>query len=131
MFKFCTKSETRQFHFTVIQWQQQNATSCCFACFSDGLFYHHNLPNSYPARSAFSRPTLCYKGRETTVSTQLLFHRACASMCSLQTADVSPRSLPLRDVSRGGTSATQRQKFHTDDAKSVRNPVRIANWSTE
>jgi len=34
---------------------------------------------------------------------------------SLQTADVSPRSLPLRDVLRGGTSVTQRQKFHTDD----------------
>ena len=50
---------------------------------------------------------------------------------SLQTADVSPRSSPLRDVSRGGTSATQRQKFHTDDAKSVQNPVRSANWSTE
>ena len=35
------------------------------------------------------------------------------------------------DVSRGGTSATQRQKFHTDDVKSVRNPVRSAYWSTE
>ena len=35
------------------------------------------------------------------------------------------------DVLRGGTSATQRQKFHTDDAKSVRNPVRSAGWSTE
>ena len=34
--------------------------------------------------------------------------------CSLRTADVSPCSSPLRDVSRGGTSATQRQKFHTD-----------------
>ena len=34
---------------------------------------------------------------------------------SLQTADVSPRSSPLGDVSQGGTSATQRQKFHTDD----------------
>ena len=31
--------------------------------------------------------------------------------------------LAARDVSRGGTSATQRQKFHTDDIKSVRNPV--------
>ena len=30
-------------------------------------------------------------------------------------ADVSSRSSPLRDISRGGTSATQRQKFHTDD----------------
>ena len=35
------------------------------------------------------------------------------------------------DVSRGGTSATQQQKFHTDDVKSVRNPVRSADWSTE
>ena len=35
------------------------------------------------------------------------------------------------DVSRGGTSATQRQKFHTDDVKSVRNPVRSADWSTQ
>ena len=50
---------------------------------------------------------------------------------SLRTADVSPRSLPLRDVSWGGTSATPRQKFHTDYAKSVRNPVRSTNWSTE
>ena len=35
------------------------------------------------------------------------------------------------DVSRGATSATQRQKFHTDNVKSVRNPVRSADWSTE
>ena len=34
---------------------------------------------------------------------------------SLRTADVSHRSTPLRDFSRGGMSATQRQKFHTDD----------------
>ena len=33
----------------------------------------------------------------------------------LRTADVSPRSSPLKDVSRGGTSATRRQKFHADD----------------
>ena len=44
---------------------------------------------------------------------------------------VSPRSSPLTDVSRGITSATQRQKFHTDDVKSVRNSVRSADWSTE
>ena len=35
------------------------------------------------------------------------------------------------DVSRGGTSATQWQKFHTDEVKSVRNPVRSADWSTQ
>ena len=34
---------------------------------------------------------------------------------SMRATDVSPRSSPLRDVSRGGTSATQRQKIHTDD----------------
>ena len=34
---------------------------------------------------------------------------------SLRTADVSPRSSPMRDGSRGGTTATQRQKFHTDE----------------
>ena len=34
---------------------------------------------------------------------------------SLRMADISPRSSPLRDVSRGGTSATQQQKFHSDD----------------
>ena len=35
------------------------------------------------------------------------------------------------DFSRGGTSATQRQKFHIDDVKSVRNPDRRADWSTK
>ena len=45
---------------------------------------------------------------------------------SLRTANVSLRSSLLRNVSRGGTSATQQQKFHTDGAKSVRNPVRSA-----
>ena len=48
----------------------------------------------------------------------------------LRTADVSPRSSPMRDVSQGGTSSTQRQEFHTDD-ETVRNPVRSANWSME
>ena len=33
----------------------------------------------------------------------------------LRTTDVSPCSSPPKDVSQGGTSATQRQKFHTDD----------------
>ena len=32
------------------------------------------------------------------------------------------------DVLWGETSATQRQKFHTDDIKSVRNLVRSADW---
>ena len=35
------------------------------------------------------------------------------------------------DVSRRGTSVIQQRKFHTDDVKSVQNPVRSADWSTE
>ena len=35
------------------------------------------------------------------------------------------------DVSHGGTSTTQRQKFHTDDVRHVRNPVRSPDWSKE
>ena len=35
------------------------------------------------------------------------------------------------DVLHRGTSATQRQKFHTNDVKSVWNPVRSADWSME
>ena len=34
-------------------------------------------------------------------------------------------------VSRGGSSATQRQELHTDEVKSVRNLVRSADWPTE
>ena len=39
--------------------------------------------------------------------------------------------LTARVVSPGGTSATQGRKFHTDDVKSVRNPVRGSDLSTE
>ena len=35
------------------------------------------------------------------------------------------------DVSHGGTPATQRQKFHTDDVEYVQNPVRSPDWSME
>ena len=38
---------------------------------------------------------------------------------------------PAEDVSRGIASSTQRQKFHTDDVKFVRNPIRSADWSTK
>ena len=47
---------------------------------------------------------------------------------SLRTADVSPRSSPLGDVSHGGTSVTQRQKSHADDVKSVRNRFTSADY---
>ena len=35
------------------------------------------------------------------------------------------------DVSLGGMSATQRQKFHTDDVRYAQNPVRSPDWLTE
>ena len=34
------------------------------------------------------------------------------------------------DVSPEGTSAPQRQKFHTDDVKSIRNLPRSSDWLT-
>ena len=39
----------------------------------------------------------------------------CHFLSSLQRADVSPHSSPLRDVSWRRKSATQRQQFHDDD----------------
>ena len=39
--------------------------------------------------------------------------------------------LAAGDFSRGGSSATQRQKFDTDELKSVWNPVGSAYWQTE
>ena len=50
-----------------------------------------------------------------SASTSFRTHFMCFRKSSLRTADVSPRSSPLRDVSQGETSTTQRQKFHTDD----------------
>ena len=38
--------------------------------------------------------------------------------------------LAAKDVLPGGTSATQRLKFHTDDVKFVRNLARSFDWST-
>ena len=70
----------------------------------------------------------------TKVASRILTRYVGVLCPSPRMADVSARLSPLRDVSRGGTSATQQtqgQKFHTDDVKSVRNPVRSANWSTE
>ena len=39
--------------------------------------------------------------------------------------------LTAGDVSWGGMSATQQQKFHTDGVESVQNPVMRADWTTE
>ena len=38
--------------------------------------------------------------------------------------------LVAKDILPGGTSATQRQKFHTNDIKAVWNLVRRSDWST-
>jgi len=51
----------------------------------------------------------------TKVASRILTQYVGVLCSSLRMAEVSPRLSLLRDVSRGGTSATQRQKFHTDD----------------
>ena len=38
--------------------------------------------------------------------------------------------LAYEDVSSRGTSEPQRQKFHTDEVKSVQNLVKSSDWST-
>ena len=55
-----------------------------------------------------------------------------SSVCILLACENSCLSsfFVTKDVLRGITSATKEQKFHSDDVKSVRNPVRSADWST-
>ena len=55
-----------------------------------------------------------------------------SNSCVILTCEHSRFSslLAAGDVSPGETSATQRQKCHTDDVKSVRNLVRRSDWST-
>ena len=66
-------------------------------------------------------------GKEMTpdwnVSTTVITSLACVNIRF-------PSLFATGDVTRGGMSATQGQKFHTDDVKSVWNPVRSADWST-
>ena len=57
-------------------------------------------------------------------------HLNCSIAQPVKT-DLSLCSLPLGDVSQGGTSATQRQKLHTDDIKSVQNLVISTDWMME
>ena len=65
-----------------------------------------------------------YKLNQAKCFAQLLYY-------SLRTADVSPRSSPLRNVSRGGTSATHFRNSILMTQNFVRNLVRSVNWSTE
>ena len=90
-----------------------------------------------------------FGGREISI-TQINLHLGHQAECKHQTSHVLNLILSIKytkrlacenirfcslfvteDVQRGGTSATQRQKFHTDDVKSVQNLVRSADWSTE
>ena len=45
--------------------------------------------------------------------------------------ELSPRSLPLGDVSQKGTSATQQQKLHTDGIKCLEFGHKHTDWMTE
>ena len=79
--------------------------------------HSYNTRNAMNYSSQFSRINV----RKFTIAYQGL---ACE--------DIRFSSLVVAgDVSRRGTSTTQCQKIHTGDVKSVRNPVRSADWSTE
>ena len=90
------------------------------------------LPSRYGFEDrhiAIENTTAYYEDRVTTMKwkqndrdTTIVVASHCSHFSSL---------LAAGEIWRGGTSATQRQKFHTDDVKSVRNPVRSADWSTE
>ena len=67
--------------------------------------------------------------RHSALVKTAMLRRLCLAVTRLPAEkDVSPRSSPLGDVSRGGTSVTQRQKFHADDVKSVRNRFASADY---
>ena len=60
--------------------------------------------------------------------------RACTGFEPLTSPIPVQRSIPIELRSQLGAGrwiATQWQKFHTDDVKSIWNPVRNADWSTE
>ena len=58
--------------------------------------------------------------------------RDCEKVCKMdRSRGEEAKTMVLScDRSIGGTSAPQRQKFHTDDVKSVRNLVGSSDWST-
>ena len=60
--------------------------------------------------------------------------QACTGFEPLTSAIPMQRSIPIELRSQLGAGrwiATQQQKFHTDDVKSIRNPFKNADWSTE
>ena len=73
-------------------------------------------------------PTTTFTGNNSKIKQK--GHVNCSITQPAKT-DLSPCSLPLGDVSQGGTSATQQQKLHTDDVKSVWNLVINTDSMTE
>ena len=63
-------------------------------------------------REGAAKPRGAYNSR--MISRDFLKWRACAGLCNLQNSGFSSL-IAAGDVWRGGTSATRRQKFHTND----------------
>ena len=59
----------------------------------------------------------CYQNVKAWTRKSLAYENICFSLL-----------FTVGDVSCKGMSATPQQKFHTDDVKSVWNPVRSADW---
>ena len=75
------------------------------------------------------RKELAVWPRHSALVKTAILRRLCLAVTRLPAeTDVSPRSSPLGNVSRGGSSVTQRQKFHADDVKSVRNRFTSADY---
>ena len=86
------------------------------------------LPRPYPSHTN----TLFLRGKSSDLYQSLKISKALGPDNSLRKHPfLSPPRHWRGDVSWGGTSATRRQKFHTDDVKYIRNPVRSPDWSTE
>ena len=120
---------------------KKKTLSVNFWCFIEGV----DNPDA-SATACLRSPTCELKGHEGKlilkfiyVITVLLFSWSATSChCLTEAAFVLACEnirfstlLAAGNVLRGGTSAIHRQKFHMDEVKSVRNPVRRADWSTK
>ena len=81
---------------------------------------------------------IIYNNSHFIIQCSTLKKKICHSMQLTPSSSPPPRLkilgllallLAAKNVSPGGTSAPQRQKFHTDDVKSVQNLVSRSDWS--
>ena len=87
-----------------------------FTCAKTSGTITRDRGKNWPFRCVPSNSPCNNRGTHFDFSFLIVSKRKLLNSLQPAKASVSPRSSPLGDVSRGGTSATQRHKFHTDDA---------------